>query len=131
MPSHASSGYCALRAPTVFSVRIKSASVQKTRLWIKARAVRGGFYTRSSIVHGCAFHPCAIDDPRGRFLVRATSQLCNKGDAIVVATYRSFLAPEAVGNHHFDQTRAAGLQRLAQRRHNALGIGDALRRYAQ
>src|SRR5450759_5105764 len=65
---------------TVFSVRIKSASVQKTRLWIKARAVRGGFYTRSSIVHGCAFHPCAIDDPRGRFLVRATSQLCNKGD---------------------------------------------------
>src|SRR5674476_1628068 len=72
MPSHASSGYCALRAPTVFSVRIKSASVQKTRLWIKARAVRGGFYTRSSIVHGCAFHPCAIDDPRGRFLVRAT-----------------------------------------------------------
>jgi len=23
------------------------------------------------------FHPCAIDDPRGRFLVRATSQLCN------------------------------------------------------
>jgi hypothetical protein len=25
--------HCALRAPTVFSVRMKSASVQKTRLW--------------------------------------------------------------------------------------------------
>jgi hypothetical protein len=29
-----------------------------------------------------AFHPCAIDDPRGRLLVRATSQLRNHGDAI-------------------------------------------------
>src|ERR1039458_8069201 len=65
------------RAPTAFSVRIKTVSVQKTRLWIKARAVWRGFYTRSSIAHGCAVRPCAIDDPRGRFLVRATSQLCN------------------------------------------------------
>src|ERR1039457_4836537 len=30
-----------------------------------------GFYTRSPIAHGCAFHPCAIDDPRGRAAVRA------------------------------------------------------------
>jgi len=32
---------CALRAPTVFSVRIKSASAQKTRFWIKTRTARG------------------------------------------------------------------------------------------
>jgi len=38
-----------------------------------------GFYTRSPIACGCAFHPCAMDDPRGRFFVRATSQLCNNG----------------------------------------------------
>jgi hypothetical protein len=25
-----------------------------------------GVNQRSSIAHGCAFHPCAIDDPRGR-----------------------------------------------------------------
>ncbi|MBI5909401.1 MAG: hypothetical protein HY848_05560 [Betaproteobacteria bacterium] len=29
------------------------------------------FYTSSSIARGCAFHPCASDDPRGRFFVRA------------------------------------------------------------
>jgi len=69
------------RAPTVFSARMKSASAQKTRLWIKPNAVRG-FYPRSSMAHGCAFHPCAIDDPRGRFFVRAMSKLCNNGDAI-------------------------------------------------
>jgi len=27
-------------------------------------------------------HRCAIDDPRGRFFVRATSQLCNDAQAI-------------------------------------------------
>jgi hypothetical protein len=26
-----------------------------------------------------AFDPCAIDDPRGRFFVRAISQICNNG----------------------------------------------------
>jgi len=30
-----------------------------------------GFYTRSSLSHGCVFHPCESDDPRGRFFVRA------------------------------------------------------------
>jgi hypothetical protein len=64
------------RAPTLFSARMKSASAQKTRLWIKTRTVQG-FYTRSSIARGCAFHPRAIEDPRGRLLVRATSQLRN------------------------------------------------------
>src|SRR5450756_99912 len=62
------------RAPTMFSVRIKSASVQKTWLWIKARAVWGGFYTRSPIACGCAFHPRAIGDPRGRDAVRASAE---------------------------------------------------------
>src|ERR1035437_9544973 len=66
---------CALaRANRVFGTD-KKTSVQKTRLWIKARAVWGGFYTRSPIAHGCAFHPCAIGDPRGRLFVRAISQL--------------------------------------------------------
>jgi hypothetical protein len=37
-----------------------------------------GFNTRSLIAHGYAFHPCAINDPRGRILVRATSQILNK-----------------------------------------------------
>jgi hypothetical protein len=53
-----------MRANHVF-VQIKS-SVQRTWLWVKAKTVQGGFYARSSIAHGCAFHPCAIDDPRGR-----------------------------------------------------------------
>ena len=25
------------------------------------------------------FHPCAFDDPRGRFFVRAKPELCNNG----------------------------------------------------
>src|SRR5450756_671626 len=54
---------------------MKSASVQKTRLWLTPNAA-WGFYTRSSIAHGCAFHPCAIGDPRRRLLVRATTQFC-------------------------------------------------------
>jgi len=32
------SKHCALRAPTMFSERMKSTSVQKTWLWIKAKA---------------------------------------------------------------------------------------------
>src|SRR5450759_5071183 len=39
-------GHCALRAPTLFSVRMKSASVRKTGLWIKAKAAWGCLYTR-------------------------------------------------------------------------------------
>jgi len=31
----ANDGHCALRAPTVFSVRMKSVSAQKTRFWVK------------------------------------------------------------------------------------------------
>src|SRR5450756_1797242 len=51
---------------------MKSASVQKTRLWLTPNAA-WGFYSRSPIAHGCAFHPCAIGDPRGRAAVRARS----------------------------------------------------------
>jgi len=32
-----------------------------------------GFYTRSPMACGCAFHPRASDDPRGRAAVRASS----------------------------------------------------------
>jgi hypothetical protein len=31
------------------------------------------FYTRSPIARGWVHHPCAIDDPRGRVAVRASS----------------------------------------------------------
>jgi hypothetical protein len=41
-----------------------------------------GFYTRSSIAHGCAFHPCAIDDPRGRAAVRARSDAAVRAAAM-------------------------------------------------
>src|ERR1039458_4513780 len=57
----------------MFLVRMKSASVPKTWLWIKATASWGCLYTRSPIVCGCAFHPRAIGDPRGRGAVRASS----------------------------------------------------------
>src|ERR1035437_4393942 len=62
MPSFAKSNHCALRAPTACFVRKKSASIRKTRLWIKAKMVWSGFYTRSSIA-------C------GRLLVRAQSTI--------------------------------------------------------
>jgi len=39
--------------------------------------------------------------------------------------------PEAISHHHLDQARAAGLQRRAQRRHDALRLADALGRHAQ
>jgi len=60
---------CALRAPTVFSARMKSVSAQKTRFWLNLERC-GALYK----IVDCArmdFHPCAIDDPRGRFFVRA------------------------------------------------------------
>ena len=62
--------HCALSAPTAFSLRIKSVSVEKIRLLIKPNW--GGFYPRSSIARGCAVHPRAIEDPRGRAAVRAS-----------------------------------------------------------
>jgi hypothetical protein len=38
--SMCTSCHCALRAPTAFSARMKSASAQKARLWIKAQEQR-------------------------------------------------------------------------------------------
>jgi len=73
MQSRASGRHCALRAPTLFLVRMKSASVPKTRLWIKTTTAWVCLYPRSSIARGCAFHPCAIEDPRGRDAVRASA----------------------------------------------------------
>jgi hypothetical protein len=71
MRLHAGGGHCALCAPTAFSVRIK---VIRTENAVTVNSRKGlGFYPRSSIARGCAFHPCAIDDPRGRAAVRASS----------------------------------------------------------
>src|SRR3990167_5751900 len=75
MPSYARGGHCALRAPTLFLVRMKSASVPETRLWIKARAAWVCLFPRSSIMRGCAFHPCIIEGPRGRGAVRASARI--------------------------------------------------------
>jgi len=69
-------GHCALaRANRVFCTDKKRIRTENTVM--KKRPVWGGFYIRSSISRGCAFHPREIEDPRGRFLVRAMSQLCN------------------------------------------------------
>jgi hypothetical protein len=54
---------------------MKSVSVQKKRLLTKASMARVCFYPRSSMARGCAFHPRAIDDPRGRAAGRAIAQM--------------------------------------------------------
>jgi hypothetical protein len=64
--------HCALRAPTMFSIRMKSASVWKTRLWLTPNRALG-FYPRSPIARGYVFHPRTIGDPRGRDAVRASA----------------------------------------------------------
>jgi len=76
---------CALRAPTVFLVRKRTIRTKNT-VMDKATMAWDCFYPRSSIARGCVSHPCAIDDPRGRLLVRATSQLCNSGARDLVLT---------------------------------------------
>src|SRR5665647_3445482 len=104
-------GHCALRAPTVFSVRMKSTSVQKTRLRLTPNTA-WRFYTRSSIARGYAFHPCAIDDPRGRFLVRATAQPYNNAgpqyESPRMTLSRSVFAPR-IGDqvHSFNAANCA------------------------
>jgi hypothetical protein len=66
----------AARANRVFCADEKRIRVENTV--IVENKENAGFYTRSSIAPGCAFHPGAIDDPRGRVLVRATSKPGNK-----------------------------------------------------
>jgi hypothetical protein len=68
-------GHCALRAPTVFSVRIKGIRTENT-VMDKNEGSAGVLYK----IVDCArmdSYPCAIDDPRGRLFVRAKWQLCN------------------------------------------------------
>jgi len=62
----------ALRANRVSCTDEKRIRTENTVLVYTRHGLR--FYTRSSIARGYAFHPCAIDDPRGRFFVRAKSQ---------------------------------------------------------
>jgi hypothetical protein len=68
----------ALRAPTVFSVRIKSIRTENTVL-VRSKDGLGLLLSKIADCARMDFHPCAIDDPRGRFFVRATSQRCNNG----------------------------------------------------
>jgi|ERR1019366_6801727 hypothetical protein len=75
----------AARANRVFCADEKRIRAENTVMVNTKRGV--GAYTRSPIARGCAFHPCAIDDPRGQFFVRAILQLCNNKGAIYVATY--------------------------------------------
>jgi len=62
---------CALRAPTVFGTNKKRIRTENTVL--DKNKDSSGVYTRSPIAGGCAFHPPAIGDPRGRAAVRASS----------------------------------------------------------
>jgi hypothetical protein len=63
---------CALRAPTAFLVRIKTIRT-KNAVMIKSNdGLRLFLYKIADCVR-MGFHPCAIGDPRGRLLVRATS----------------------------------------------------------
>jgi hypothetical protein len=62
------------RAPTLFLVRMKSASVPKTRFWIKAITAWVCFFARSPIAHG-------------RFFVRAQSAI--RADGTPSAQVRS------------------------------------------
>jgi hypothetical protein len=55
--------HCALRAPTLFSVRIKIIRTENT-VMNKTRTARW-LYTRSPNAHGWLFHPCTVGDPRG------------------------------------------------------------------
>jgi hypothetical protein len=70
----------AARANRVFRADEKRIRTENTVIE-KTRTVRG-FYTRSLIARGCAFHPCAIKDPRGRLFVRAKSQFCSNNGGI-------------------------------------------------
>src|SRR5450759_2004486 len=53
---------------------MREARYAGTKTWLRLTPnTARGFYTRSPIACGCAFHPRAIGDLRGRFLVRATT----------------------------------------------------------
>ena len=76
-PTSTNIGARALRAPRanrVFYTDEKRIRIENT-VMNKSMVGLGGFYTRSSIARGCAFHPCAIGDPRGRAAVRASASV--------------------------------------------------------
>jgi hypothetical protein len=55
---------------------------------MKARAVWAGFYPRSPIVRGCAFHPRTIGDPRGRGAVRARGATAVRTGAVYLGAVK-------------------------------------------
>src|ERR1035437_10104540 len=62
----------AARANPVFCTDEKRIRTENTVMY-KNKDGLSGFHQRSSIARGCAFHPGAIEDPRGRAAVRASS----------------------------------------------------------
>src|SRR5450759_3084766 len=73
---------CALRAPTVFCVRIKTIRTQNT-VMDKSKDSAGVLYKIADCVR-TAFRPCAIGDPRGRF-----SSAQNRNSATTGARFKS------------------------------------------
>jgi hypothetical protein len=78
MPSHAKSDRCALaRANRAFCTDQRRIRTESTVMDKNKNDVTGLIkivdYARMAL-----FHPCVIDDPRGRPFVRATLHLCNK-----------------------------------------------------
>jgi len=62
----------AARANRVFRTDEKRIRAENT---VMVKSNEGfGFHPRSSIARGWLYHPCAIDDPRGQFFVRAIPQ---------------------------------------------------------
>jgi len=61
----------------MFSVRIKTIRTENTVL-DKSKDGLGLLLYKIADCVRTGFRPCAIGDPRGRFLVRATSQRCNR-----------------------------------------------------
>jgi hypothetical protein len=79
---------CALRAPTVFLGYGKKLPYPKNTVMDKSK---GGLGCVLYTIVDCArmaFHPCPIDDPRGRIFVRATSQLCTSGGRELIAKHK-------------------------------------------
>jgi hypothetical protein len=64
----------------MFLVRIKA--IRTKNMVMDKNKNSAGFYPRSLIAHGWVFHPCAINDPRGRFSSAQQAQLCNNEGAI-------------------------------------------------
>ena len=87
---------CALRAPTMFLVRIKNIRTKNT---VMDKSNSGLGLSKNVDRVRMAFHPRAIDDPRGRFFVRAKSQLYDNGEA------RFELPIMYAINHTANQTR--------------------------